>query len=71
MRFAIVVAAEAVVAEVAAAAVTVVAAVVVLLVVDESQGTIQSLVFAVFLKGVTDMRTYGRTQALIEMRGRI
>ena len=63
MHFAMVVVAEAAVAEVVVAAVMVVAAVVVLPVVEESHGTIPDLkiVFAVFLKGVTDGHTDGQT----------
>ena len=78
-----VVAAEAAMVEVAegavlvVAAVMVVVAVVVLLVVEESHGTILGLKitrFCRFLKrrnGRTDIRTDGRTDPLIEMRGRI
>ena len=72
-----VVAAEAAVAAVVVAAVMVVAAVVVLLVVEESYGTILGLEIARFCRllkrrdGPTDLRTDGRTDPLIEMRGRI
>ena len=71
LRYAMVVAAEAALAEVAAlvvAAVMVVAAVVVLLVVEESHGTILGLKIARFCR---NGRTYGRTDPLVEMRGRI
>ena len=75
LHYAIVVAAEAVLAEVVAAvvAVALVAAVVVLLVGEESHGMILCLmkVRLSHLLKRRDLRTYGPTDRLIEMRGRI